>query len=323
MATEKQARITLRMMEQFIAVAEELHFHRAAQRLNMSQPPLTHAIRKLEEDLGVTLIERGNRVLGLTPAGEMFVREARETLRQAEKTLIATVDVAEGRTGVLRLGYVGSALYGRLPDVIREFRASHPQVRLELREATTASQIAALRDGMLDIGILIPLLENAEDVVKTRFDQDRLCMALPEDHPLSQRSNLTLADLAAEPFILWPMDEGRSFHLQVIRLCASAGFVPMITQEAHGMHAVLSLVSVGGGVSVVPQSMSGFRGDQISYHPLFGTEPEFELVLGHRHLSPCARAFLDCAQTKPEGVAKPAVCGKHPNESEQDRMNFL
>lgn len=323
MATEKQARITLRMMEQFIAVAEELHFHRAAQRLNMSQPPLTHAIRKLEEDLGVTLIERGNRVLGLTPAGEMFVREARETIRQAEKTLIATVDVAEGRTGVLRLGYVGSALYGRLPDVIREFRASHPQVRLELREATTASQIAALRDGMLDIGILIPPLENAEDVVKTRFDQDRLCMALPEDHPLSQRSNLTLADLAAEPFILWPMDEGRSFHLQVIRLCASAGFVPMITQEAHGMHAVLSLVSVGGGVSVVPQSMSGFRGDQISYHPLFGTEPEFELVLGHRHLSPCARAFLDCAQTKPEGVAKPAVCGKHPNESEQDRMNFL
>lgn len=323
MATEKQARITLRMMEQFIAVAEELHFHRAAQRLNMSQPPLTHAIRKLEEDLGVTLIERGNRVLGLTPAGEMFVREARETLWQAEKTLIATVDVAEGRTGVLRLGYVGSSLYGRLPDVIREFRASHPQVRLELREATTASQIAALRDGMLDIGILIPPLENAEDVVKTRFDQDRLCMALPEDHPLSQRSNLTLADLAAEPFILWPMDEGRSFHLQVIRLCASAGFVPMITQEAHGMHAVLSLVSVGGGVSVVPQSMSGFRGDQISYHPLFGTEPEFELVLGHRHLSPCARAFLDCAQTKPEGVAKPAVCGKHPNESEQDRMNFL
>jgi len=323
MATEKQARVTLRMMAQFIAVAEELHFHRAALRLNMSQPPLTHAIRKLEEDLGVTLIERGNRVLGLTPAGATFVREARETLRQAEKTLISTVDVAEGRTGVLRLGYVGSALYGRLPDVIREFRASHPQVRLELREATTASQIAALRDEMLDIGILIPPLENAEDVVKTRFDQDRLCIAMPVDHPLSQRTNLTLADLAAEPFILWPMAEGRSFHLQVIRLCASAGFVPMITQEAHGMHAVLSLVSVGGGVSVVPQSMSGFRGDQISYHPLFGTEPEFELVLGHRHLSPCARAFLDCAQTKPEGVAKPAVCGKHPNESEQDRMNFL
>jgi DNA-binding transcriptional LysR family regulator len=279
-------------MEQFIAVAEELHFHRAAERLNMSQPPLTSAIQKLEEDLGVKLIKRGNRVLGLTLAGETFVSEARETLRQAEKAITSTVDVAEGRTGVLRLGYVGSALYGRLPDVIRKFRASHPKVRLELREATTTAQITALRDGMLDIGILIPPLEQAEDVEQTLFDRDRLCMAIPKDHPLSKRSELTLADLADEPFILWPMVEGRSFHLQVIRLCAKAGFVPTITQEAHGMHAVLSLVSVGGGVSVIPQSMSGFRGDQISYHPLSDPETAFDLVMGYRQLSPSARAFV-------------------------------
>lgn len=292
MTTDSRARITLRRMEQFIAVAEELHFHRAAERLNMSQPPLTSAIQKLEEDLGVKLIERGNRVLGLTLAGETFVSEARETLRQAEKAIISTVDVAEGRTGVLRLGYVGSALYGRLPDVIRKFRASHPKVRLELREATTTAQITALRDGMLDIGILIPPLEQAEDVEQALFDRDRLCMAIPKDHPLSKRSELTLVDLADEPFILWPMVEGRSFHLQVIRLCAKAGFVPTITQEAHGMHAVLSLVSVGGGVSVIPQSMSGFRGDQISYHPLSGPETEFDLVMGYRQLSPSARAFV-------------------------------
>lgn len=292
MTTDSRARITLRRMEQFIAVAEELHFHRAAERLNMSQPPLTSAIQKLEEDLGVKLIERGNRVLGLTLAGETFVSEARETLRQAEKAIISTVDVAEGRTGVLRLGYVGSALYGRLPDVIRKFRASHPKVRLELREATTTAQITALRDGMLDIGILIPPLEQAEDVEQALFDRDRLCMAIPKDHPLSKRSELTLADLANESFILWPMVEGRSFHLQVIRLCAKAGFVPTITQEAHGMHAVLSLVSVGGGVSVIPQSMSGFRGDQISYHPLSDPETEFDLVIGYRQLSPSARAFV-------------------------------
>jgi len=292
MTTDSRARITLRRMEQFIAVAEELHFHRAAERLNMSQPPLTSAIQKLEEDLGVKLIKRGNRVLGLTLAGETFVSEARETLRQAEKAITSTVDVAEGRTGVLRLGYVGSALYGRLPDVIRKFRASHPKVRLELREATTTAQITALRDGMLDIGILIPPLEQAEDVEQTLFDRDRLCMAIPKDHPLSKRSELTLADLADEPFILWPMVEGRSFHLQVIRLCAKAGFVPTITQEAHGMHAVLSLVSVGGGVSVIPQSMSGFRGDQISYHPLSDPETAFDLVMGYRQLSPSARAFV-------------------------------
>ena len=303
MTQESRARITLRRMEQFIAVAEELHFHRAAERLNMSQPPLTSAIQKLEDDLGVTLIERGNRVLGLTPAGEKFVSEARETLRQAEKTIVSTLDVAEGRTGLLRLGYVGSALYGRLPDIIREFRASHPKVRLELREATTAAQIAALRDGTLDIAVLIPPFEKADDIKQVNFDSDRLCMAIPKDHLLSKRLDLTLADLAGEPFILWPMPEGRSFHLQVIRLCAKAGFVPMITQEAHGMHAVLSLVSVGGGVSVVPQSMSGFRGDQISYHPLSGAEIEFDLVIGYRHLSPSARAFVVSAADKQQGLS--------------------
>lgn len=301
MTTESRARITLRRMEQFIAVAEELHFHRAAERLNMSQPPLTSAIQKLEEDLGVALIERGNRVVRLTPAGEKFVSEARKTLRQAEKTLVSTVDVAEGRTGLLRLGYVGSALYGRLPDIIREFRASHPKVRLELREATTAAQIAALRDGTLDIGVLIPPLEKADDIEQVNFDNDRLCIAIPKDHPFSNRQDLTLADLAGESFILWPMPEGRSFHLQVIRLCAKAGFVPMITQEAHGMHAVLSLVSVGGGVSVVPESMSGFRGDRISYHPLSGAETEFDLVIGYRHLSPSAHAFVLSAADKEQG----------------------
>ncbi|WP_265910757.1 LysR substrate-binding domain-containing protein [Erwinia billingiae] len=290
-------------MEQFIAVAEELHFHRAAERLNMSQPPLTSAIQKLEEDLGVTLIERGNRVLGLTPAGEKFVSEARKTLRQAEKSIVSTIDVAEGRTGLLRLGYVGSALYGRLPDIIREFRASHPKVRLELREATTAAQIAALRDGTLDIGVLIPPLEKADDIEQVNFDSDRLCMAIPKDHPFSKRSDLTLADLAGESFILWPMPEGWSFHLQVIRLCAKAGFVPMITQEAHGMHAVLSLVSVGGGVSVVPHSMSGFRGDRISYHPLSGAEIEFDLVIGYRHLSPSAHVFVLSAADKQQGLS--------------------
>lgn len=292
MTINTQARVTLRAMEQFIAVAEELHFHRAAERLNMSQPPLTSAMRKLEDTIGVTLIERGNRVLGLTPAGETFLNEARELLRQTEQAISTTVDIAAGKTGVLRLGYVGSALYGRLPDVIRKFRTSHPNVRLELREATTAAQITALRDGTLDIAVLIPPLTNAEDIVQTSFDHDRLCMAIPKDHLLNKRANITLADLADEPFILWPMAEGRGFHLQVIRLCANAGFVPMVTQEAHGMHAVLSLVSVGGGVSVVPQSMSGFRSDQIDYYPLSGSEPEFDLVLSYRYLSPSTQAFV-------------------------------
>ncbi|MDQ7728496.1 LysR substrate-binding domain-containing protein [Halomonas sp. SpR8] len=295
MTPDIKARITLRAMEQFVAVAEELHFHRAAARLNMSQPPLTSAIRKLEGDINVTLIERGNRVLGLTPAGKRFLNEAYGTLRRAEEAITATQDVAAGKTGLVRLGYVGSSLYGRLPDVIREFRTSHPHVRLELREATTAAQVEALRGGTLDVGVLIPPLVNAEDIEQTSFDSDRLCMAISKDNALSKRSDLALGDFSDEPFILWPMVEGRGFHLQVIRLCANAGFVPRVMQEAHGMHAVLSLVAVGGGVSIVPESMSGFQADRISYRPLTGSEPQFDLVLGHRHLSPSAEAFIRTA----------------------------
>ncbi|WP_018716474.1 LysR family transcriptional regulator [Arhodomonas aquaeolei] len=295
MPADERLPVSLRTMEQFVAVAEERHFHRAAERLNMSQPPLTNAIRKLEEALGATLIQRGNRVLGLTAAGAVFLDEARETLRQAGRAVTAARDMAAGRTGVVRLGYVGSALYGRLPDVVREFRATHPKVRLELREATTAAQVAALREGTQDVGVLIPPLANAEDIGRTPFDSDRLCMAIPNDHPLSGRPDVTLADMADEPFILWPLVEGRGFHLQVIRLCADAGFVPEVAQEAYGMHAVLSLVAVGAGVSVVPESMSSFRGDRISYRPLPGSAPGFDLVLAGRDLSPAARRFVRSA----------------------------
>ncbi|MBZ9559712.1 MULTISPECIES: LysR family transcriptional regulator [unclassified Modicisalibacter] len=292
MATDTRARVTLRTMEQFVAVAEELHFHRAAERLNMSQPPLTSAIRKLEEDIDVILIERANRVLRLTPAGEKFLEEARETLRQAERAIMGTQDVAAGRTGLVRLGYVGSSLYGRLPDAIRTFRRQYPEVRLELREATTAAQVAAIRAGEMDVGVVIPPLSNAEDVEMSRFDSDRLCMAIPKDHPLGNQAGLTLPELSDEPFILWPMLEGRGFHLQVIRLCANAGFVPRVEQEAYGMHAVLSLVAVGAGVSVVPESMSGFRGDRITYRSIPDAGAEFELSLVYRDLSPSAESFV-------------------------------
>ncbi|MFT0141448.1 LysR substrate-binding domain-containing protein [Alcanivoracaceae bacterium MT1] len=282
----------MRTLEQFVVVAEELHFHRAAARLNMSQPPLTHAIRKLEDELGVILIKRDKRVLGLTDAGRTFLEQARETLRQAEQAVTATRDVAAGRTGVVRLGYVGSALYGRLPTVIRQFRSTYPKVRLELREATTAAQITALRDRELDAGVLIPPLTNAQDIAVTPFDHDRLCLALSRDHPLSGHSALALAELADEPFVLWPRVEGSGFYLRVVRLCADAGFVPRVAQEAHGMHAVLSLVAVGVGVAIVPESMKGFREDWIRYHPLPAPGAAFELVLAARDPSPPVRALV-------------------------------
>ncbi|PVE45622.1 LysR family transcriptional regulator [Pararhodobacter aggregans] len=288
--------IDLRKMEQFVTVAEERHFHRAAQRLGMSQPPLTVAIRRLEEDLGVDLIERGgNRVLGLTEAGLTFLHEARETLRQADHAIATTRETAAGRTGLIRLGYVGSALYGRLPDTIRTFRRARPNVRLELREATTAAQIVGLRDGTLDAGIVIPPIAEPTGIELHHFDQDRLCIAMSLGHPLASKDDFCLADIADEDFVLWPMVEGRGFHLQVIRLCTEAGFVPRVTQEAHGMHAVLSLVAVGAGVSVVPESMRQFRPDQITYQPIAEAGADFPLCLALHQPGPATVAFKEIA----------------------------
>lgn len=168
-------------------------------------------------------------------------------------------------------------------------------MRLELREATTAAQITALREGQLDVGVLIPPVASAEDISLTSFDTDALCIAVPQDHPLGKRPDLTLAALADEPFILWPRLEGRGFHLQAIRLCANAGFVPEVAQEAFGMHAVLSLVAVGAGVTLAPQSMSHFLADRIRYYPLPDEDAHFNVVMGHRDLSPAAGVFVRLA----------------------------
>ncbi|MGO4833202.1 LysR family transcriptional regulator [Rhizobiaceae sp. 2RAB30] len=289
--------VDLRQLRQFVAVAEELHFHRAAARLNMSQPPLTTAIRKLEEEIGVSLIERGNRTLGLTAAGHTFLAEARQTLRQAERSVAVARETAAGMTGLVRLGYVGSSLYGRLPDVIRSFRRDYPRVGLELVEATSMQLVSQIRDGTLDLALLIPPIDGAADLSLHFFDHDRLSIALPCSHPLASVQEVSVNDLANEDFVLWPVAQGPGFHLKVIRLCTSAGFVPKVVQEAHGMHAVLSLVAVEAGVSIVPQSMAAFRSDRIVYRPILSEDAVFSLSFCRSEppSNPAASNFLACA----------------------------
>ena len=274
--------IDLRLLRQFVAVAEELHFHRAARRLAMSQPPLTAAMRRLEAEIGTTLIERGNRTVALTAAGEMLLEEARGLLARADRAVMVARDAAAGRIGRVRLGYVGSAMYGRLPAVIRSFRRSHPDVRLELREATTAAQLATLRAGELDISIVIPPFGAAGGLHVKAFDADRLAIALPVAHRLAGQGVVQLSDLAGEPFLLWPAEEGRGFHDRVIQLCVRAGFIPDVVQEAHSMHGVLSLVAAETGVSIVPARMTTVRSSEILYVSLNEDQAAFELVACRR-----------------------------------------
>ena len=289
--------IDLRQLRQFIAVAEELHFHRAAERLNMSQPPLTATVQRLEEEIGAELLERGNRVVRLTPAGKALLAHARLTVEQADLAVAAARDAAAGRVGTLRMTYVGSAMYGRLAKTVHAFRRSFPNVRLELEEATTAAQVKALREGASDIAVLLPPLPDEAGLNMIPFDEDCFAIALPAAHRLAGKADISLSDLADEPFVMWPAAEGRGFHTRVIQLCAAVGFVPQVVQEAHQMHGVLALVAVRIGVSVVPASMTGFRAEEIVYRPLTIEGSGFTLFLCHSDKAPGAAGqhFLDMA----------------------------
>lgn len=288
--------IDLRLLRQYVAVAEELHFHRAAARLHMSQPPLTAAIRRLEDELGSELIVRGNRTLGLTVAGQTLLVEARATLQQAEQALQRTREAAAGQSGSLRVGYVGSALYGRLPGLIRRFRQIYPHVQLHLQEATSRQQQLWLREQRIDVGVLIPPIPAAELVLHD-FDYDRLAIALPRAHALADAAEVSVAMLVDESFVSWPAGEGIGFHAQVLGLCTAAGFTPRVVQEAQGMHAVLSLVAVDAGVAIVPASMASFRSQEIAYRLLADEATHFALQFCTRPEAPAPvlRNFLDVA----------------------------
>ena len=291
--------IDLRLLRQFVAVAEEQHFHRAAARLHMSQPPLTAAIRRLEEQIGALLVIRGHRTVGLTAAGEVLLVQARHTLQQAAHAVEATREAAAGRSGQVRVAYVGSALYGRLPQLIRAFRRSHPQVRLELREATSRQQQHMLAKGEIDLGVLIPPIPISPGVQLQDFDVDALAIALPHAHPLASVGSLRMEDLAGEEFVSWPAVEGEGFHSHVTRQCVAAGFMPKVVQEAHGMHAVLSLVAVETGIAIVPSSMAGFRDTEVSYRPVQSEDAHFSLSFCLRTDmdNPALHAFMGMARS--------------------------
>lgn len=284
--------IDLRLLRQFVAVAEELHFRRAAARLNISQPPLTAAVKRLEEEIGAVLIERGRKTVALTPAGRTLRDEARKVLAQAEDAIAATRDAAAGRTGTVRLAYVGSAMYGRLPEAIGSFRRQAPKVRLVLRELTTAAQVSGLRDGSIDLAVLIPPLPDAGGFEMRPFDRDRLALALPADHRLAGTARL--ADLSAEPFVLWPSLEGQGFHARALRLCARAGFQPRIVQEAYAMHSVLALVAAGAGVALVPSRMARLHPDTVVFREIDDDDALFQTALTwpSERLEPAAEALV-------------------------------
>lgn len=291
------ANIELRQLRQFIAVAEELHFRRAAARLGMAQPPLSQAIQKLERDVGTELFDRQPRQVRLTEAGSAFLEEARKTLAQAGRAVAAAQRAARGTDGFLRITYVGAALYDFLPRLLKAFRQAYPALEIELRERTTTAQVRALQLGEADVGLIRPPVFNAGTLRHEPVLREPLVVAFPEDHPLAKKRTLHLQDLAQEGFVMFPPEEGPSFHARVLAACEEAGFGLRVVQEAVQMHAIVSLVAARLGIALVPASMEKLRQPGVAYRSLATTPAALQVDLAVMwrggETSSAVHAFLD------------------------------
>lgn len=289
--------IELRQLRQFVAVAEEMSFHRAAERLHMAQPPLTAAIRKIEQELGVPLLERGNRITRITEAGQVFLIEARRTLAQFERTLGNTRRAARGLTESLRLTFVDSTVNALLPGILRQFRQAHPQAEFHLQEATTAEQLIALRDDRADIGMVVLPIAPQDELQILPFLQDRMVLALPDHHPLATQRHVTLSDLADQPWVLFPAHYGPGMHAAILQTCAVAGFSPRIVQEARQMQTIGGLVAGGVGIALMPALFAVLKSPGVVFRELSGagSPVPYTLALALRTPSPLIEAFCRIA----------------------------
>lgn len=282
----------------FSAVAERLHFGRAAQALHISQPPLSRAIRALEAQLGVPLFVRNRRRVELTPAGERLLAETRRLTAQLERAVSDLRAIAAGAEGRLRIGFVSLADYGVLPGLLRAYKAAHPRVRLALREMLSPEQAAALHVGELDFGLLLPPVHGAAELDHVVVQRERFVAALPARHRLARERRIAMRALAGEPLVTVPREIAPGLYDIVANLAAKAGFSLNVAQEAIQMQTVVSLVSSGLGAAVVPASVANLGRRGVVYRELADAHPRLDLWLAwpRRTLDAPAHEFLALAR---------------------------
>ncbi|WP_228893634.1 LysR family transcriptional regulator [Pseudoduganella aquatica] len=290
--------VELRQLRYFAAVAEELHFGRAAQRLHMTQPPLSQAIQALEELLGAPLFERSRRGVALTAAGVALLPEARRMLAQAQELPQLVQRAAGGEVGRLALAFVSSADYSVLPPFLRAYRAAYPQVQIALQEATSDLQLEDLLHARIDAGLLIPPLPER---ARAELDylpvlKEPLVLAAPAGLPaLHGKRKVALGALPALPLIIFPRAISPALYDAVLGVFRAAGITPVIGQEAIQMQTIVSLVSAGMGLALVPQSVSNLKRPGVEYRALLDPTPLVETGLAWRrdNPSPVLQGFLE------------------------------
>ena len=292
-----------RLLRAFVAVAEELHFGRAAQRLHISQPPLSVQIQKLEGELGAALFVRDKRHVALTEAGQVLLGRARHLLAEAERAAVEVGRVGRGEAGVLTLGYTATASHQLLPKVVPQFHQRYPDVRLELVELRSALQPAAILEGRIELGLVCAPVP-APALVETPLVRERLVVVLPKRHRLAARRSLKPSDLDGQAYIgvrpeIEPAWAEASAH--ALRL---AGCVPRLVQETDTKISLLGLVAAGLGLSVVSESMALLERRGVVFRSLAGLSLELTLsALAPPLPTPRAAAFLE--------LSRQAFGGKH------------
>jgi DNA-binding transcriptional LysR family regulator len=293
--------IELRLWRQFLAVGEQLHFGRAARSLHMTQPPLTQAVAQLERLLEVRLFERTKRSVRLTPAGEALLPQARELLARARTLPAQARAAAAGELGRLRIAFVSTVGFALLPQWLRAFRARHPQVQMELLEATGDLQVEALARGEIDAGFMLHSPDFAPaGLSHLRVAREPLVLAVPEAHPLANSARLPLAAVLAQPLVIFPRRIVPSLHDAIFGMYHAAGREPQLAQEAIQMQTIVNLVAAGLGLAWVPESVRDFQRNGVVYRQLGGKQaasvPGCETTLVWRESSPVLERFVEVVQ---------------------------
>jgi len=298
----------LRYLNAFIAVAEELHFGRAARRLQMAQPPLSQQIRQLEKELGVQLFERNTRSVRLTSAGESFLEPVRTVLDDLDAATRAAKAAGRGEYGRVTVGFAGASSHESLPLLTRAVRAAHPGLELVMKGQTYANvALSRVADGSLDLGF-VRMPVDRPGVVARVIDEEEVVCALPSDHRLARRRRIPIAELAGEPFVSFPANAGSTVRDATVTACGDAGFHPRVVQEAPDSYTILALVAAGVGVTLTLSSCQHIQQTGLVYRPLAGPGIRLRAALAWRADNPSAalRTVLAVAE---EALPTPVPAG--------------
>ena len=299
--------LELRHLRYFVAVAEELHFGRAAHRLRIAQPPLSQQIRKLEDVIGHPLFLRTSRNVKLTAAGEELLKRAQQTLRKVAEDLHSTRRVGRGEVGTLTVGYVPTFMLTVFPQLLNDYRRQFPHVELRLREFYTSGLLRSLREGTTDIGFTRDAGMDEEGLHTELLLPEPYVAVVPAHHPLAKKRSLQIGDLRSEPFVLFSPDVGKGAWEKLERLCQQGGFRPRVMQEAPHWLSIVRLVGAGLGVTIAHACVQKITDEGVRCLPIRDAKIASHLELTHREeaLSELEVGFLALARQAFRNAADP------------------